>query len=543
MDPPEPTHAPAPDPDRSPADAEAVTPRAGGERGDRLWPALAGAAVLLAAALPWLWGLLLTPARWHFWGATWFAPDDGLLLSVVWEGARGHWLHHPPYATAHGPGALFYPGYLLLGHLARGTGLPPIVAFYLGRAAAGAILLATLHGFARRVFPQRHESRLAFLLAATGGGLEWVLPLLRPGWQLSANAPEAYPFFSMMASAHFPLAAAALLWILDALVPPERPAGAGGRGALHHARWIAGALFLASMQPFGSVVACCVGALWAARRAWAERRPPWATLGQLALLVALTVPFVAHQLVTIATDPAYAGWRTQVHTPAPAPWEAMVRIGLVLPFALAGMVAALRRRSREDLLLAGWTLALVALVALPYYQSRRFDLAAYVPFAFLAVGGLSRLGLARSPARRLALAGASAVGSLVLLAATLACVCRLDPARVMPRERWEAIRWLRDHAPERSVVLARPLTSLETMASTPLCVVTGHPTEIPDGEAMRRRVVAWFEDDRPLPDSLMARVRYVVADGPEARQRRLPLPAGYRRVFRAGDVSVYGRGP
>jgi len=35
-----------------------------------------------------------------------------------------------------------------------------------GRAAAGAILLATLHGFARRVFPQRHESRLAFLLAA-----------------------------------------------------------------------------------------------------------------------------------------------------------------------------------------------------------------------------------------------------------------------------------------------------------------------------------------------------------------------------------------
>jgi len=519
-------------------------PRSGIGTG-RLWLVATSAAILAAAFYPYLRAVLGTPPGYHFWGATWFSPDDGLLLSVMWEGVRGHWLHTPPYATAEGPGALFYPGYILLGHLSRLTGLDPPVVFYLARFACGATLLASLYGFVGRFFDRREDRRFAFLVAATGGGLGWFFMIAFRLKTVEFSAPEAYPFFSILASAHFPLAAAALFWVLDALVPeaPGRPPGAIVRapGMAAWTRFVAGVLILAFMQPFGSVVAFCVGAFCASARWLRERRLPRAELAGLLVLAAFTAPVAHHQIATIASNPAYVGWRTQVQTPTPSPGQLLIAIGLALPFALVGLLEAARRRGPSDLLLLGWVGSMAVLLSLPYYQARRFDFAGYVPLAILAVRGVGALRFRWSGGDRFLAVFLNALMSLVLVRATTGRISGLDPELFMREERWAAISYLRDRAPERAVVLAGPITSLSLLASSPLRVVYGHPTENPRGDETWRAVQGFFKYGRALDAALMSRVDYILVERRADGLTTTRIPSDFREVFRSGGVTVYGR--
>ncbi|MBI5708784.1 MAG: hypothetical protein HZC42_00515 [Candidatus Eisenbacteria bacterium] len=512
-----------------PAEPAAPSPRRV-ERREWAWLAAASALILAAAALPWLWAVLRTPASLHWGGFIWYPPDDSLLLSTLWEGVRGHWLHRPPYALADGPGAFFYPEYLLLGHVSAGTRLDPVTVLHLTRLACGALLLATLYAFVARFHAKPRQRRFAFLLCATGAGLGWVVLLATGVRSTELSMPETFPCFAMLVSLHLTLALAAQLWVLDALVPED---GAPPRGSW--GRLVAGALVLAIVQPFGTAIAGAVGGAWVAVRWARERRPPRDSLLRLLVLAAASLPFVLHEIATIALNPAYAGWREQVRTPAPPAWQLVLAAGLLLPFALAGAVRAARRRSANDLLLLAWLAATAVLVALPWYQGRRFDFAAYVPVALLAAIALERARGPDTGLERGLFVTFNALGSVLVLGASLMLMVRHDRTVFMSRGEWDAIRFLRAHAREREVVLAPPAASLFVMASTPLRVVHGHPAETPRA-AETRAAVAGFYRGAPLPDTLLARVDWIVAGAPGP-----VIPAGFERAFAAGDAEVYRR--
>lgn len=514
----------------------------------RLWLVAASIAILAAAFYPYLRAVLGTPPGYHFWGALWYSPDDGLLLSVMWEGVRGQWLHTPPYALADGPGAFFYPAYLLLGHLSARTGLSPLHLFPLARLAGGVILLLSLYGFVGRFFRRVQEQRFAFLVAATGCGLGWVFSLTFLPFRFKSvefSAPEAYPLFSILASFHVTLALAAMLWVFEALIPrgewttlPRR----GGNGLTSRCgRLVAGTLVLATMQPFGCVVALCVGALWAAVRWRLEARMPRLELASLLVVVGLSLPFVLHQLSTIASNPAYAGWHTQVRTPTPPFWQVLVAIGLPLPFALVGLVDSARRRQPDDLLLLFWTCSVAVLISLPYYQARRFDLAGYVPLAILAVRGIERLRFRWSSGDRFLAVFLNALSSLVIIGAATSRVTGLDHELFLKRDAWEAIRYLRGHSAERSVVLAEPMTSLAVIASSPLKVVFGHPAETPRAGETYKAVRAFFDRGRLMDDGLMRRVDYILVEPRADGKTTARIPPDFRKVFGSGGVTVYRR--
>jgi hypothetical protein len=527
-----------PTPDASPP----VEPRSGGA-----WVVAASIPILAAAILPYLWAVFRPAPGEHFWGAIWYAPDDSLLLSVMWEGLRGHWLHVPPYAVAEGPGALFYPVHNLLGHLCAWTGLDPVPVFHGARLGCGVILLLSLRGFVHRFFPAAGERRFAYFIAATGCGLGWLFLFFTGFESPELSAPEVYPFFAMLTSLHLTLAIAALLWVLDALVPQDEdlPGSVpGGAVAIRRwARFLAGVLVLALTQPFGCVLAFCVGALWAVVRWRREQRFPRAEAIALFVLVAVTSPFVLHQLSTIASNPAYAGWRTQVRTPTPPLWQALVAVGLALPFALAGLVDAARRRRSSDLLLLFWVGAMVALMALPYYQSRRFDLAGYVPLAILAVRGIGALRLDWSGSARILLVLVNGATSLLLIGTCALRITGTDPEIFVTQQTWDVIRQLREHAPERSVVLARPTTSLALLASAPLRVVFGHPAETPRAPEALSAVRGFFDEGVALGDSLEHRIDFILVEPRTTPGPAPPIPAGFRRIFASGAVSLYGRRP
>ena len=513
-----------------PADPAAPSPRRV-ERREWAWLAAASVVVLAAASLPWLWAALRTPASLHWSGFIWYPPDDSLLLSALWEGVRGHWLHRPPYALADGPGALFYPEYLLLGHVSAWTRLDPVTVLHLARLACGALLLVSLYSFVARFHANLPHRRFAFLLAATGAGLGWVVLLFTGVRSTEMSMPETFPFFAMLASLHLTLALAALLWVLDALVPEGGGPPRGRRGRL-----VAGALVLAIVQPFGTVIAGAVGGAWAAARWVRERRPPRGALLRLLVLAAASLPFILHEIATIALNPAYAGWREQVRTPAPPAWQLVLAAGLLLPFALAGAVKAARRRSANDLLLLAWLAATAVLVALPWYQSRRFDFAAYVPVALLAAIALERARGPDTGLERGLFVTFNALGSALVLGASLMLMVHHDRTVFMSRDEWDAVRFLRAHARECEVVLAPPATSMFVMASAPLRVVHGHPAETPRAAATRASVEDFYRGAAPLPDTLLARVDWIVAGA-----RGPTIPAGFERAFAAGDVEVYGR--
>ena len=510
------------------------------------WFIATSVAILAAAFYPLVRAVLGSPRGHHFWGALWYSPDDSLLLSVMWEGVRGHWLHAPPYALADGPGAFIYPAYLLLGHVAAWTGLSPLSVFLLARLAAGVLLLLTLDGFVGRFFRQVHERRFAFLVAATGCGLGWLFVLVSRFRSAEFSTPEVYPLFSILAGFHVTLAIAALLWVLEALVPRGAGSTSPRRGwSASAARWgrlVAGVLVLATMQPFGCVVALCVGALWATARWRREARVPRLELASLLVVAGLSLPFVLHQLSTIASNPAYAGWHTQVRTPTPPFWQVLVAIGLPLPFALVGLVDSARRRQPDDLLLLFWTCSMAVLLSLPYYQARRFDLAGSVPLAILAVRGIGTLRFRWSAADRLLAVFLNALSSLVIIGAAASRVTALDPELFLKQDTWDAVCYLRDHAAERAVVLAEPVTSLAVVASSPLRIVFGHPAETPQAHETHEAVRAFFDRGRPLEERLMRRVDYILVEPRADGATTTRIPADFQGVLRSGGVTVYRRG-
>ncbi len=130
----------------------------------------------------------------------------------------------------------------------------------------------------------------------------------------------------------------------------------------------------------------------------------------------------------------------------------------------------------------------------------------------------------------------NALGSVLVLGASLTLMVHHDRTMFMSRDTWDAVRFLRAHARERAVVLAPPATSLFVMAATSLRVVHGHPAETPRAAATRAAIGDFYRGATPLPDTLLARVDWIVAGA-----RDPVIPAGFERAFASGEVEVYGR--
>lgn len=487
--------------------------------------------------LPYALTLRLPQSGPHFWGAIWYAPDDSLLLSVVQEGMSGRWLHTPPYGSASGPGAFFYPLYLALGHLCRLLHLAPVTGFHLLRLGCAAALLAALWRFVGRFFSDPNDRRFAFFLAATGGGLAWLGLLVSGKRMAELGSPEIYPFFASLVSAHLTLAIAMLLLVLDSACPAGPPRSAASAAA----RWgmlAAGAIVLGLTQPFGSVLAAGTVVTAAVLRRGGGRRFAGREWIVAALIIGLALPAVLHQIRTIAVDPAYAGWRTQVRTPTPPIGELLLAVGLPLPFAIVGMIQAARRRGPEDALLLGWVAWMAALLSIPYYQSRRFDLAGYVPFVVMAVRGFRSLGWRWRDDVRVMAIGANGFGSLLVLGASVSRIQGRDPEVFVREPAWRAIQALQEGAPRGAVVLASPDVSRAVLAATALRVVYAHPAETPSAEQTHRAVVAFLAGGPLPPPRLAGDIDYIFLEDSRSPAR---IPPEFVESFRDGPTVLYVR--
>jgi len=336
----------------------------------------------------------------------------------------------------------------------------------------------------------------AFALTVLGSGWGWLL-IGSGAVPADLSMPEAFPWYSAYANAHFPLALAALLVGVAAFVQPLKTRLASlGLGAA--CGTVLGAVAGYAALPAGAAMAVW---LYMFRRhesgAVARARfPVW--LGW----VGASAPWLVYDYGLSRSHPVLSLWFVQNQTPSPAITSYMTAYAPMLLLVAAAIW--LRRKDRPPAIwfLILWAVITAASLYAPFSLQRRFALGLFFPLAGLAGWGLERMSQAR---RRLLLAGAIASGlpSIALVVgAGLGSVVSGQTGLVMDLEIREAMQWLGEHAPPNSVVLSGPETGNALPAMATVRVLYGHPFETPRASTKRQLVVALLQGDMDLETGL-----------------------------------------
>jgi hypothetical protein len=502
------------------------------KRDEWRWAAWVAALILLASWLPYLAGWIAAPADSHFTGIVYNPLDGQTYIAKMRLGAEGSWLLHLVYTPESQHGVFIFLFYLLLGHVARWTGLPLLAVYHGARTVGGLALLFGLYRLVAHLSDQVGQRRFLFLLTALGAGLGWLAaPLGRQTPDVWVS--EAFPFASLLTNAHFPIALALMVWMAHWGLELERsPRAAIGL--------IGGAAALGVIQPFG--LPTILGGLVVAWAVWALRRraAPWRAAGWLALTVLLALPYPLYTVWAIRADPILAAWNAQNLTPSLPLVDWLLGLGVLGPLALVGGVSSVRQGRAAHGLIVGWALATVIGLALPLDLSRRLSLGMGIPVGLLAgLGwGLAARRL-RQRARRLLTVTLVAVATptaLFLLLLGAAAVLSGHPLLYLSDGEWSALAWLREHAPRDAVVLCAPETGIFVPAWAGQRVVYGHPFETvraAEREDQVRRFWAGERDETWLHTLNIAYFFY----GP--REKSLGPPPAGEIVFETDDTTIY----
>ena len=503
--------------------------------------------VLLLNTVPFLVAALVGGETYRFDGILLNPLDGHTYLAKMTQGFLGTWKFTLPYTAEPGQGAYLNLFYIFLGHVARLTHLSLPLVFNIARILSGYFLLTTLSRFFDVVIPETRPRRIAFALAALGGGMGW---LLIPSGLFTADfwVAETYPFLSIYDNPHFPLGLALMLWLLTPIPvhsgdTPQKPTGRGFWYAIV-------SLALAVISPFGVVIVIVVLAGWLAVREMASLlKMKWTNFLQSPLLSRLLwvlvggVPLLIYQFWAIRTDPVLSGWDAQNLTPTPPAWDVFVALSPALLFALLGW----RRVARESpvLLLVIWSVLGLILIMIPFGLQRRFLMGLYIPLAGLAASGLE--SLVRGKPKRIKIATAvlfllALPTNIVVLLAGQAGVQARDPLLFRTRDEARALEWLVSHTPDDSLVLSPPETGLLIPAFSGRRVIYGHPFETVNAKVERQAVLDFFatmtetQAHRFLSDR---DVDYIFMGSRQRNAVEVPFTTGLQLVFTAGDVQIF----
>lgn len=470
-------------------------------------------------------------------GGILFALADGLsYLAKMRQGWRGEWLFTLPYTAEPGPGVFLFTYYLSLGHVARLLGVSVEAIYHAARVLTGALFLLVAYRFIA-YFVEPARARLAvWALFFLGSGLGWAAALAG-GFTADLWVAESIPFLTLLSNAHFPLAWALLLLIVEWTLLSEAPLG-------RHLVWTALATtLLANLQPMALVTA---GALLASGPLWEavmHRRldlRSWAPALTVALAAA---PWIGYQLWLTQTHPVLRLWNAQNITPSPPLPEALIWGGLPLVLAAPGAAMLWRCGGPAYRLLLRWGVIGALLLYAPIALQRRLSLGLWMPICLLAaLAWRDAIGPRLAERwRTLALALLAALlplSNLLVWAGMTGAALARSPTVFLTRAEAEAIRTL----PAGALVLAAPETGAFIPAHSDARVLYGHPFETVNAEVEKQAVMDFFAGRVDAARFLQERKVDVVFYGPrEAALGPLPtLPNGWRVLFQKDSVTVFG---
>jgi hypothetical protein len=452
------------------------------------WAAGRAAILVLVTTLPYLIAYLTTPPDLYYTGFLSNPEDGNSYLAKMQQGLRGQWRFRLPYTAEPHKTEFIFTYYILLGHLARWTGLPLILVFHLARIVNGFVLLLVLYYAVSCFFSDRLQRHFAFTITAIGSGLGWLAALLG---RLTADmwVPEGYILYSIFVNPHFPLAIALMvLAVLWSIMPWSERRPTGWR--LAALAVVAAALGM--VQPFslltvGILLSAYALALWIQKR-----RPPWRELASTAVIGAAGAPFVLNGYLVSIQNPVLSIWAAQNQTPSPPPWDYAVSYGLVLLLAIVGFSVTIRRRRNSDWLLILWVVCSAVLLYTPFSLQRRLVMGLIVPLGMLATVGWYAISYRGHFHVRLFWALSSLTHLFLLVVALTGALMRHE-SLFMTRDEHSAMVWLSEHAAPDAVVIASPQTGLYIPAWAGQRVVYGHRFETTNADRRRQQVLDFFQ--------------------------------------------------
>lgn len=437
-----------------------------------------GALALVLASVPYLVGWLHTPMGSVYSGLTSNIDDCLVYFSWMLEAGRGHFLHHNLFSTEPQSPKLLYLWFVVLGLLAKASGLP--LAFHVGRVLGGAALLRTVVWLLQETVQSERARKLAFALVCFSSGFGWLSGGYNPakGFTLQpidTFQPEAITFLSLYYSPLFAPMTALMVVFFAALLKSERT------GKLRDL-WpacAAGAV-LGNSHTYDVVQLLAV--------AWVYKLftllPTFETLYgeaskkasgvRLLIATAACLPTTAYTAWASRVDPLFKAraW-TNEPTLTPALWWVLLGFGLPLLYALFSSPLAPARRGNETppsdggrggRFLIIWLVVAIAVAYLPVPFQRKMLMGAHLPICLLAGVGLDTLTarLSGDFPKIAALFGVllTTPSNVLYL---LADIGRLDAnsgttARrpYLSGDEQKVLTWLKEHATENDAVLVAP---------------------------------------------------------------------------------------
>ncbi len=480
------------------------------------WPAVVAGILLALTVGPIALGWLRTPPGTTFTGYVVIGVDAPVYVAAWRQGFHGAWLYHAMYTSEPIPPALIYAWYVWSGHVVGGLAGPWL--YHLTRLAAAAALLLASYALACELFRSRRLRRLAFALAALGGGVGPLLgatahlgPLPLRATEMLVSGTSAGDLISM--APHLPWAAALLCLVFVATLRYQRqPAARVLLAAL------AAQLGLELIYPQLALLAAVVIA-------------GLAILDRSRALLVLALAGAG----VLAPYGAYLGLLALRSPAALSPLRFTFDLGdpfgfLVLSHLVASgliLTAFARRRLPRALWLpALWIGVMTGFMFIPGMAAAtgRSFIASSVPFGLMAAAALvvlRRRMRSRAWRRRLvafSLAGSSLFGLYSLAHPYAIAAGRLDAG--VEYERMDEARLLAWVAPRTSlhtVILTTYLDGIFVPAQTNARVYVGHPDQTINAEEKAGLALDFF--DRFTADQRDAFLRanqiaYVLAPDP-----------------------------
>lgn len=496
--------------------------------------------ILLVANLPYAVAFLAGDRV--FGGALLAVPDGYSYLAKMQLGASGTWLYTLRFTTDPGSPVSLFTFYILLGHVARLTGIGVLATYHVARLLTSLFFLWTTYHVLGAITANPEERLKRWLLFVAASGLGWLVTPLTGSLSADLWVAESIPFLSLMANPHFPLAWALMLWLMYTALPAWSGPHVPGR------LWRVAGLSLVLAEVYSMALPVTLATLgvmallaWRRDRIW-PREP----LTTVIVVGFVTAPRLLYTAWIVATHPQLASWNEQNASPSPGLPLALAWGGLLLLLAILGAVWALRSSEARDIdrLWIVWAVIGIAALYVPYLLQRRLSLGLMFPLAMLATLGWQK-GLRSLLARRwtplfrgtLCLTLALSNG-LVWLGAFAAANSQDAEIFLAPAEA-RAIDSLSGDA----VVVAAPELGGFIPTRSMARVVYGHAAETPFAESTRADVRDFYAGRTPAIDFIEKYgVTHVIYGQREAAIGPLPaLSPDFHLVFDDSGVRVYAR--
>ena len=464
------------------------------EKYELRWAAALAVLAVVLTTLPFLIAPAIAQNGSTFSGFLLNPIDGHSYLAKMRQGVDLNLEFGLPYATEPGSGVVLFVYQLILGGLGSVLRLPPLTTYHAARVLGTIAMVGSSYVFFARVLSVGRAKWAAFVLALFGSGVGWLaLPFgLLP---IDLWVPEAIPFLSAYANAHFPLATAALIIAVSLTIFPE---------ILPRARlpltFLSG-LLLALLQPFAVVAIGIVIVVWLAierlQGAQLDQLSDWLR-GAIALGLG-ALPILAYTWGAVREHPMLSEWNQQNSTPTPPLIEVLFGYGLILVLALVGIALGKARSSSSGRLLITWAILGFILLYVPISLQRRLTLGLFVPLAALAALGIEAIA---PTLRRFALILTVTIvlsipSHLVVIGSGLVAVSRGEAGLVISESDRKMLDWIDFNIPKGTLILAGLDTGNRLPAFSNVRVLYGHPFETPfaeDQEALVRELWAWGGD-------------------------------------------------